>query len=112
MAIKISIGNKVGIKVAGTYNDDKGTKQPFDFNLTCQRLNEDDYLAKVNASSSDVTVTDFMADVTEDWDNVRGEDNAKLPYSAEGLRTLCKIPGVARLAFDTYRAEVGVKAKN
>jgi hypothetical protein len=112
MAIKIAIGYKVGIKVVGTYNDDKGIKQPFDFTLTCLRMSDEDYNSKVQSSPSDATVTDFMIDVTEDWDNVRGEDNAKLPYSGDNLRELFKIPGIGRLAFDTYRAEAGVKAKN
>lgn len=112
MAIKIAIGNKVGFKVVGTYNDDKGVKQPFDFTLTCLRLSDQEYQDKIQSAPSDSTVIDFMCDVTEGWDNVRDESNTKVPYSAEALRELCKIPGVARLAFDTYRAEVGVKAKN
>lgn len=112
MAIKIAIGNKVGFKVVGTYNDDKGIKQPFDFSLTCQRMSDQEYLDKVQGAAGDITVTDFMADVIEDWDNVRGEDNIKIPYSTDNMRALFAIPGIARLTFDTYRAEVGVKAKN
>lgn len=112
MGIKIGIANKVGFKVQGTYNDEDGIKQPFDFKLICRRMEDKEFLDRMNAASNDETVTDFMIEIIEDWDNVRGPDNAKLDYTTDNWRSLCKMPGVARLAFDTYRAEVGVKAKN
>lgn len=112
MGIQINVGKVVGFKVAGTYQDEKGIKQPFDFKLICDRLDDEEYEAKVKASSDDNTVVDFMLDVIRDWDDVRDDNKKKLDYSPEAYRTLCKLPGVGRLAFDAFRYERGAKPKN
>ena len=54
----------------------------------------------------------ILADVVEDWSGVRDADDKPLPYSEDALRALCRIPGVAAVAFRTYLAEVGAKEKN
>lgn len=119
MALQIAIGNKSGVKVEGSYNGPKAEKIPFKFVLTCIRLGEQEYLDKVQNASSDSTVADFMIDVIEDWDKgvntlLRDteSDVKNVPYSPDAFRVLCGIPGLARLCFDSYRSEVGVKAKN
>lgn len=111
MAIKISIGNKVRFKVRGTLKDENGNDQPFDFSLTCLRLDADRIQSKLR-NDSDASVTDFLADVVEDWTGVKDGTEKDLPYTADNLRALCKIPGVATLAFRTYLTEVGAKEKN
>lgn len=111
MAINISIDNKVGIKVKGSINDAAGIAKPFDFSLTCIRLDSDQIQAKLSGDSTD-SVVDFLADVAEDWAGVRDSENKSVPYSTEALRALCKIPGVAGIAFRTYLNEVGAKEKN
>lgn len=111
MGIKIVISNTVRFKVKGTIKDEAGTDQPFDFSLTCMRLDSDQIQAKLR-SESDTSVIDFLADVVEDWSGVKDADDKPLPYSEESLRALCRIPGIASLAFRTYLLEVGAKEKN
>jgi hypothetical protein len=111
MAIKIVVSNTVKFKVKGTIKDEAGVDQPFDFGMTCMRLDAEQIQAKLR-SESDASVIDFMADVVEDWSGVRDADDKQLPYTVENLRALCRIPGVAGLAFRTYLSEVGAKEKN
>ncbi len=111
MALKIVISDTVGIKVKGTINDAAGVPQPFDFGLTCTRLDADQIQAKLK-NESDASTADFLGDVITGWSGVRDADDKPLPYSEDALAQLCKIPGVAALAFRTYLAEVGAKEKN
>lgn len=111
MAIKIVVSDKVGIKVKGNIQDETGTAKPFDFNLVCQRLDADQITSRLK-DETDRTLTDFMVDVIEDWSGVRGEDDKPLGYTPDNYRALCKIPGVAMLAFRAYMADVGAKEKN
>lgn len=66
MGIKIVISNTVRFKVKGTLKDEAGVDQPFDFSLTCMRLDSDQIQAKLR-SESDASVIDFLADVVEDF---------------------------------------------
>lgn len=111
MAITIQVSDKVSFKVKGSINDATGTAQPFDFKLTCTRLDADALDARVKANN-DETFVDFLADVVEDWGGVRDAENKALPYSVEALQQLCKIAGVARVAWIAYLTEVGAKTKN
>ena len=111
MAIKITISDTVGFKVKGAINDAAGVPQSFDFNLTACRLDADQIQTKLK-TESEASITDFLADVIEGWSGVRGADDKPLDYTEANLRALCKIPGLAGLAFRTYLAEVGAKEKN
>lgn len=111
MAIKIVVSDKVGIKVKGSIQDETGTAKPFDFNLVCQRLDADQITARLK-DETDKTLTDFMIDVIEDWSGVRGGDDKPLAYTQDSYRALCRIPGVATLAFRAYMTDVGAKEKN
>lgn len=111
MGIKIVISNTVRFKVKGTIKDEAGTDQPFDFSLTCARLDAEQIQAKLR-TDSEASVTDFLIDVVEDWAGVKDADDKALAFSEENLRALCRIPGVASLAFRTYLSEVGAKEKN
>lgn len=111
MAIKISVSNTVAFNVKGTINDAAGIAQPFSFKLTCIRLEQEQITAKLQ-SDTESKIVDFLADVIEDWSGVRDDDDKPLPYSEDALRRLCKIGGVGAVAFHTYLAEVGAKAKN
>ncbi|MCX8018548.1 MAG: hypothetical protein N2690_11710, partial [Rhodocyclaceae bacterium] len=88
-----------------------GVDQPFDFSLTCMRLDADQIQAKLRGES-DASVTDFLVDVVEDWAGVKDQDDKALPYSEANFRALCRIPGLAALIFRTYLMEVGAKEKN
>lgn len=111
MAIKIVVSDTVGIKVKGAINDANGIPQPFDFRLMCMRLDADQISYKLK-SESEASMADFLVDVVEDWSGVRDETDKPVPYSADAMKQLCKIPGVANVAFRTYLAEVGAKEKN
>lgn len=111
MAIKIVISNTVKFKVKGTIKDEAGVDQPFDFGLTCMRLDSDQIRNKLR-DEGDASVTDFLVDVVEDWAGVKDADDKALTFTEENLRSLCRIPGVANLAFRTYLVEVGAKEKN
>jgi hypothetical protein len=111
MSIKIVVSDTVGIKVKGTINDAAGKPQPFDFSLTCVRLDQDQIKDKVS-SETDAPLVDFLVDVVEDWTGVRDEEDKPLPYSQQSLRRLLKIPGLAGMAFKTYLLEAGSKEKN
>ena len=108
---KIAISNKVKFKVRGTIKDENGADVPFDFTLTCQRLDTEAIRALVKDDAEN-SVADFLATVTEDWAGVQDADGKPLPYTEANLRAVCKVPGIAPLAFSTYFAEVGAKAKN
>lgn len=109
MAIKIIVSDTVGFKVKGTINDAAGNPQPFDFKLTCTRLETDALATKIKSEGS---ITDFLLDVVTDWYDVKDEDGKQIPFSADALRQLCAIPGVAYVAYRTYTTEVGAKEKN
>lgn len=111
MAISIVISDTVGFKVKGAINNAAGTPQPFDFNLTAMRLDADEIQDKLK-SDGESSITDFLVDVVSGWSGVKDADDKQLPYSEASLRALCKIPGIAGLAFRTYLAEVGAKEKN
>jgi len=109
MALSILISDRVKFKVSGTINDENGTAQPFDFSLVCKRLDADTIQTKL---AEDGSMIDFLKEVTEDWSGVRGEENKPIPYSADALATVFKIPGIAALSFKAYLSQVGGKEKN
>lgn len=109
MAIKIIVSDTVGFKVKGSINDAQGDAQPFDFKLTCVRLDTETLSTKIK---SDGSITDFLVDVVRDWADVKDDDGKQIPFSVDALRQLCAIPGVATVAFRTYTTQVGAKEKN
>lgn len=111
MAIKIIVSDTVAFTVKGNINDAKGIAQPFSFKLTCDRLDADQIRGKLQ-DEAESTLADFLTDVVQDWRDVQDADGKPLDYSEAELRKLCKIPGVATIAFRTYMAEVGAKEKN
>lgn len=111
MAINIEISDTVGIKVKGSIYDAEGVAQPFDFLLTCTRLDVDQIQTKLK-SESDASYTEFMLGVVHGWSGVRDAAGKLLPFSEDAYRRLCKIPGVAALAFRTYLDDAGAVAKN
>lgn len=110
MAIKIIVSNTVKFKVKGTIKDGNGIDQPFDFSLTCKRLDADQQAA-LKDENGNIVYVDFMEAVIQDWDGVEGADGA-LPYTAENWRALAKVQGIAQLAWLTYMRESGAKEKN
>lgn len=109
MAINIVIADKVGIKVKGQILDATGTAQPYDFKLTCLRLDAEQITARL---SSEMTIGEFLSSVVEDWSGPRDAQGQPMPYSPDALMQLCKIPGVAKKAFDIYLRSCGDVEKN
>lgn len=108
MSIKITVADLVRFKVAGTIADASGP-QPFDFTLIAKRLDTEALRAALDDDS--VQVVDFLASVITDWQGVKG-DAGVIEYSAEALRQLMLIPGLAALTLRTYLVEVGARGKN
>lgn len=111
MAIKITVSSRVKFKVRGTVKDEAGADVPFDFSLTCRRLDMDALQAKMR-ERGDAPVSEFLLDVIEDWQGVKDADDKPLAWSDDAWRALCQIPGVGMLAYKTYLSEVGAKEKN
>lgn len=107
MAIRIVVSNTLRFKVKVTIKNALGAAEPFDFDLTCKRLQAEEL-----SNLEGAIFADFLAGVILDWSGVQDADNNPLPYSEAALRELCKIPGLSAVAFRTYLAEVGAKEKN
>lgn len=111
MAISIKVDNIVKFKVKGTIKDGNGIDQPFDFSLTCKRLDADQQ-ASLKDENGNIVYVDFMEAVIQDWSGVKDGNDENLPYTAENWRALAKVQGVAQLAWLTYMRESGAKEKN
>ena len=111
MSIKIVVSPRVKFKVRGTVKDEAGADQPFDFSLTCRRLDTDAMQTKLR-ERGDASITEFMLEVIEDWAGVKDAADKPLPWSEDAWHGLCRIPGVAMLAYRTYLTEAGAKEKN
>jgi hypothetical protein len=112
MSIKLVISQRVKFNVRGTFRNEVGYDDPFDFSLTCRRLDTDAMQTKLR-ERGDASITEFMLDVIEDWSGVKDGDDKPLPWSEDGWREMCRIrPGAAMLAYRTYLTEAGVKEKN
>jgi hypothetical protein len=111
MSIKIVVSPRVKFKVRGTIKDEAGVDQPFDFWLTCRRLDTDAMQDKMR-ERGDASITEFMLEVIEDWAGVKDADDKPLQWSEDAWRALCRQPGVAMLSYRTYLTEAGAKEKN
>lgn len=111
MSIKIIVADKLKFTIKGTIKNGAGVDEPFTFRLTCDRIDAEAIQAALNGGD-DSPISDFFTPITTDWDGVTDADGKPLPYSAEALQQLFKIPGVARIALRTYLTEVGAKEKN
>ncbi|MCS4508889.1 hypothetical protein [Xylophilus ampelinus] len=111
MAISIVVSETVSFKVKGTINNATGTPEPFDFRLTCERLDQEQINAK-QKEDGEQPLADFLVEVTTDWSGVKTQAKENVPFSEDAYRSLLKIPGLAYLTYRTYLAEVGAKEKN
>jgi hypothetical protein len=109
MAIKITIAPRAKFRVKGSFNDENGRAEPFDFGLLCRRLDADELREK---TAGEVNLIEFMLDVTDDWFDVKGAEDKPIAYSPDALRQLLKQPGLAWTTYRTFLAETGAKEKN
>lgn len=110
MAFKIVISETVKFKVKGTFKDEAGVDQPFDFTLTCNRLDQEQINDKL--LGNDLLVREFLQTVVTDWSGVQDENGQPMPFTVEALQDMFRLPGMPMLMMRTYFAEVGAKAKN
>ena len=110
MAIRIVVSPTVKFKVRGTLKGATGQDEPFDFSLTCRRLDTETISDRVR--DAETSVVDFMLSVIEDWAGVKDGNDQPLAFSEAAYRDLCKIPGIAQVAFRQYLSENGAKEKN
>jgi hypothetical protein len=111
LAFNIEISDTVRFTVRFATKDAAGTEKPASFDLIAHRLDVDAYKEALESETS-VTFSDFLARVVTGWDGVRDGSGAPVEFTPDGLRKLCKVPGLASLIFKTYGAEVAVKEKN
>lgn len=111
MAFKIVISKTVKFKVKGTFKDEAGVDQPFDFTLTCKRLMGDELRDRFSNQSTE-SLIEFFADVTLGWDGIKDVNGESVPFSRGALGELLGLPGMPLLVVNTYLAEVRVKEKN
>lgn len=110
MTIRIAVSNKVKFPVKGTFKDENGIDQPFDFTLTCKRFSTSEEFDQFIAGKKTTAV---LCELTEDWSGVKApEGGPDLPYSVEMLQQLLALPGMHHLVYMTYLAEAGARAKN
>jgi hypothetical protein len=108
MAIKLSLGNILGVSVKGVETGETGAPERFEFTLVCKRLN----VREFNEAAEGRTVNEFLQHVAEGWKSVLDPDGRPLPFSAGALEELLLKPGLARLAYSAYLREVEAREKN
>lgn len=111
MTICIKVSPTVQFTVKGSINDERGQAQPFQFRLTCKRLDTEQF-REATRDIEGRPLVDFMVPLVEGWSGVKDPKGDDVPYTPEALRELCRIPGVAQLVLNTYAIEAGARAKN
>lgn len=109
MSISLVIDNVVKFQVKGSFADRTGKDQPFSFYLTCERVDTDEV---DDAVKNGAKYLDFFLERTTDWSGVLDADKKPVPFSADALTSLFKLPGVPMLTWRRYLEEIGAKAKN
>ena len=112
MAYKLVIDNKITTKVKGYYRDEKGVSRPFNFELSQDRVSQDELKEIVTDGGS---TPDFIRRVTRGWKGQRlvlTEDDQPAEFCAEALDVLLSISGMATYCYQAYGAQVLVTEKN
>jgi hypothetical protein len=112
MAYKLAVDDKVGLKIKCTTVDKSGREKEFAFVLVCDRLDQD----AVNTALADGnTTTQFFEKHATDWQGqtlVLEENGTPAPFSADALRALLSISGLANVFWRAYLQQAGASAKN
>jgi hypothetical protein len=113
MAYKLAIADVIGVKVKGKYTDEAGVDKPLEFVLFCDRCNAEEMKAAV--SDKDETAFDFFDKHASGWKGqklVLEEDGTPAAFSADALKALMSISGMAALCWHSYVQQVQATAKN
>lgn len=119
MALNIVVSPLVRFKVEGKFTAEDGADAPFDFHLTLDRLADDmaikalqDDIKDLGAKGSETPLTDAILKRAHAWQGPKGPEGQDVPFSAEALRGVLNMSGMAMLVYMTYLRETGAKAKN
>ena len=119
MSICYEIDDIVKFNVKGSFADRTGKDQPFSFTLTCERVDPDLIDEFLKTLSGGGKITDFFLAEgvsseyrTHGWSGIKGKTGAEVPFSADELSKLFKLPGIPVLAWRRYLEEIQAKAKN
>ena len=110
MAIKLKIARSLVFPVKGEITLEDGAVGAFDFRLRARRLDVGEIDERFKQQG--MGKADFVRPLIEGWYDVLDDDGAPVPYTAEGLDELFRLPGLAVLAFDSYLASVAAREKN
>lgn len=108
MAIKLSLGNIMGVPVKGVETGETGAPEHFEFTLFCKRLN----VHEIGEAAVGRLPSEFLRHVTEGWKSVLDRDGRSVPFSAGALEELLLRPGLAELASLAYLKEYQAREKN
>lgn len=110
MALRITVSDKVRIKIKGSIAGEDGP-EPFDFSLLCKRLDSDQIADELN--NAERKIKDFVLSVAEGWQGVKEEDGSPAEFSEKAFaHVLRKYPNMAQLIFSTYLRDCGAMAGN
>lgn len=110
MAFKLVKRDKLPVPVKGTIRGEDGKPVPFDFNLHCIRLTQEQITAALK--DKDEPVTAFVQRIATGWDGVLDEHGEQLPFTGENLAEVLANPGMASVCSQAYLNNVGAVAKN
>lgn len=120
MAIKIAVANMVGFTVEGQEQDPDGNPADFSVKFIAKRLKQKELDAvdaevspAITAAGTYQPITDKLATLITNWDDVRDDAGANIAYTEAGLRDLFDAhPGLNLLAWRLYKIHCGCIAKN
>lgn len=113
MPYKLVIANKIVTKVKGQYKDVNGDNKNFSFELTQDRITQDDLSRAVTDKTE--TAAEFIKRVTTGWKGqqlVLDDSDKPAEFNAESFDALLSIAGMAGFCFQAYVDQVLVTAKN
>jgi hypothetical protein len=109
-SIGFEISDKVRIPVKVVFKDGAGIEQERGFYLHAYRVDTEEFKTRLKEAGN--KYQQFLDTVVFDWELMRGGHWTPPPYSSEGFKELCKVPGLAAVMFNLYSAECGAQEKN
>ena len=109
MAFKLTISDTVTVPVKGAIPNAAGVAQPFAFSLVCRRITQEQLMSL--GQDKERSTADFLAEVTQDWSGVLGDDDRPVPYTPAALAQLLDIVGMAGVAFAAYIEACGAQGR-
>lgn len=113
MAYRLALEDKVLVTIKGEFaGSSKGKKTSVDFDLTMDRLSQDEINTAMENGGS---VNDFLVRITSAWDRQRlvlNEDNSPADFDEDAFRVMLRAAGLGPFIYRRYLVEVGAQEKN